>query len=226
MQRTRAFTLVELLVVIAIIGILISIVLPTVTRARERALTLKCLNHLRSIGQGALQWSLEHDGKLMPSCIEYSSSRRDFWMKLVKPYLGDPGASERTMQKRFVCTVTSGSPWDWNWDWGYGFNETPGYEGKNSTFYQTKHSRDALWKGKRPNWTREYVYDQITHAPARLHFCCSDEWQFGYAEWYRFPDFQRHGDDRLNAVFYDGHGATINRDMAREAICDPGHVDD
>ncbi len=61
----RAFTLIELLVVIAIIGILASMLVPAITRAKESGRAAKCLNNLRQIGL-ALQLYVGDNDNRMP----------------------------------------------------------------------------------------------------------------------------------------------------------------
>jgi len=75
MQKTRrpnnprrpgsgAFTLVELLVVIGIIALLISILMPALSKAREQANAVKCMSNQRNLGNALVLFTQEHQGFL------------------------------------------------------------------------------------------------------------------------------------------------------------------
>ena len=65
-QPLHGFTLIELLVVIAIIALLVSILLPSLTKAKELAKTAVCMSQQKSFGLGFAFYFNEYDGALPP----------------------------------------------------------------------------------------------------------------------------------------------------------------
>jgi prepilin-type processing-associated H-X9-DG protein/prepilin-type N-terminal cleavage/methylation domain-containing protein len=59
-RRLVGFTLIELLVVVGIIAILVALIMPVLSRAREHANKIKCADNLRSIGQALTMYTQQY----------------------------------------------------------------------------------------------------------------------------------------------------------------------
>jgi prepilin-type N-terminal cleavage/methylation domain-containing protein/prepilin-type processing-associated H-X9-DG protein len=66
-RRRHGFTLVELLVVIGVIAVLMSILLPVISRAQAQARAVKCMSNLRQIALATLAYSDTNYGYVVPA---------------------------------------------------------------------------------------------------------------------------------------------------------------
>src|SRR2546421_730451 len=91
---TSAFTLVELLVVIGIIAVLIGILLPVMSRAREQAKRTVCLANLRTLGQAMMMYANAQKGWLPnsnpPLTVNDSNATNYVLVTLAKEYVRAP----------------------------------------------------------------------------------------------------------------------------------------
>jgi prepilin-type N-terminal cleavage/methylation domain-containing protein/prepilin-type processing-associated H-X9-DG protein len=76
-RRTHGFTLIELLVVIAIIALLISILLPSLSRARELSKRLVCASNVKGIGTSAKIYANDNNERWMVPPFAKTSVDRD-----------------------------------------------------------------------------------------------------------------------------------------------------
>ncbi|HAI11464.1 MAG TPA: hypothetical protein DCM28_07145 [Phycisphaerales bacterium] len=75
----KAFTLIELLVVLSIIALLVSILLPALSQARQAAYAIKCMTNLKQYGVVYAKYTADFKGYYTP--IDYGSGTFPFWSK-------------------------------------------------------------------------------------------------------------------------------------------------
>ena len=98
MNSRRAFTVIELLVVIAIIAILAALLLPALSKAKQRAWTTSCNSNLHQIGLGMRMFADDNDQYYPESGNDIhwdaidATTGKTSWMQQAFPYVGNTNA--------------------------------------------------------------------------------------------------------------------------------------
>ena len=221
-REGAGFTLVELLVVVAIIALLVSILLPTLNKAKEAARRVVCAVHIRGCGQATIFYAMDYDDWLPTVEVEGESTSwnaaltYDYWggkageysvyddtqQRLINPYVGRTGAVSETdsgVLEVFHCPSDSGA--------GRGVHPTDCYPtlwdtlGRSYSYNSSANDNDGnlgLWRKKITQITNPAMVVMANGSPFNCYFY---DWvPFRYSYWHNRNEL-----GWANVVFVDGH---------------------
>ena len=125
-KKKPGFTLVELLVVIAIIGVLASLMLPALSRAKTKSRNIVCTSQLRQLGVATRVYTDEHENilptaEILPSMPLNPAKPLPRICDVLAPYVGKGNPGTNVSASVFKCPAdtvgrftTEGSSFEWD----------------------------------------------------------------------------------------------------------------
>ena len=192
-NKTR-FTLIELLIVIAIIAILAGILLPALSKARNKVKSIKCTSNIKQLGLYLTMYIDDNAGWLAPALIDANSTPS--WVKVIPNGIAwswshDQNAYPQitTFYSKYLTCPSEDQPMGYNHtsfssgkynDGHYGFNYnlcgTNGGTGNNvpKKVSTIKHPSNGYWVGDTGNhFLPDATYPDGVRMNFRHNFACN-----------------------------------------------------